>query len=197
MLKTFYKELKSNIHYYLPEVKTIARFNNQFEHSNGDGEKGRNESAFNYPAVYLEFNDFEFRQLGLGVLEYDFNLTLHIGWKSLKKEDEEIFTFLERLYWVVQRFQQGSSARLSKTEEVWDTNHDNITIITSKYRGYDKEFNRYVLTPPDYTLDTITGFTQTDIIVSATTFDNSWTGATDTNGRNIYIPPIDCDNDND
>ncbi len=195
MLKEFYTELKSNIFTYLPEIKTVARWNNQFEHSNGTGKDGRDETAFNYPAIFIEFNNFDFRQLSLGVLEYDFDCTLHIGVKSLKKDNEEIFEFLERVYYVTQRFQSGSSARLSKVSETWDTNHNNITIISSVYTGYNKEYNRYIYAnPATYTSNTITGLTQTDIIVSATTYDNSYTGTTTDNGSNVYIPPVDCDN---
>ena len=197
MMKEFYIELKKQILYYLPEVKTVAIWNNQFNRSNGTGTDGRKEKPFNYPAVFIEFNNFNYRQLGVGVQEYDFNLVLHFGWKSFETEDLKQLDMLEKLYWVVQRFQgtkppspTSQFARLSRISEVWDTDRTDIGITTITYNGYSKDFQRYIFGDPA-AFDTITGVT---LSVSATTADQIgyvdssqvFSGATDDNGYNAW-----------
>jgi hypothetical protein len=168
MLKQFYSDLKQQIATSLPEIKNnIYLWNNQFDHSNGDSNnsKGRDESAFQYPAVFIEFNDFEFRQLSLGVQEYDYICTIRLGTKSYLKEDLSLFDLSTRLYYVVQRFQQGNKSRLSRISEVKDINHNNVTITTTRYKGYGIDDSRYVLADPNLTKGYITAIDQTDDIV--------------------------------
>lgn len=186
--RDLYVALKGQIEEYLPELKgRTFLFNNQFLHSNGEKTKGRDESAFNYPVVFLEFNNFEYKQLGLGVLEFNYELTTHLGYKSLLKEDLKVYDLLEKLYWVVQRFQGGPFNRLTKARETWDTNHDNAQIIKSTYAGYAKDYNRYVF--GTYSLMNVTGTSATTIIVSATTPVNNFSATTDNNGNNQYYAP--------
>ncbi len=190
MLRHLYTDLKKQLHYYLPNVKYIALFNNQFNHSNNEGSTGRDESAFDYPCIFIEFNDFEFRDLSLGVQEYDFNMTLHIGYKSLLKEDLGLFNALEDIYWVTQRFQQGNNARLSKRSEVWDTDHNNVSIIKQVYRGYNKDYSRYVFGHSP--LESLTGTTisaTTEFVTSLTYGETSLSGASTENGDNFWIAP--------
>ena len=184
MILEHYTDLKAQIIKYLPELKgNVFRFNNQFNHSNGKGDSGRDESSFQYPVVFLEYNDFEFRQLSMGVQEFDFSLTTHFGFKSFLKEDDSQLVLSERLYWVIQRFQQGNSSRLARKSSIWDTNHNDIIIETTKYGGYSRDWNRYVLATAtqstiDYigiTASIVTGFTQS--------LPN---GYTDLNGANTY-----------
>ena len=187
--KDFYVNLKGQIEEYLPEMKgKVFLFNNQFQHSNGDKTAGRDESAFQYPVVFLEFNNFKYKQLGLGVQEFYYDLTTHFGYKSLLKEDLKVYDLLEKLFWTVERFQAGSFNRITRIGETWDTNHDNAQIIKSVYEGYSKDYNRFVF--GNQTFLNITGITQTDIIVSATTQTNNLSGTTDSNGNNQYVAPI-------
>ena len=188
MVKDLYIALKSQIELYLPELKgNTYLWNNQFNHSNGTGAAGRDEAAFNYPVVFLEFNEFKFRQLSLGVQEFDFLLKTHLGFKSFLKEDITLLDLQERLYWVCQRFQQGSFARLSRIDEAWDTNRTDIGITVTTYQGYGKDFNRFVFAEAS-----LTGLTGLSIGAS---FSAGLTGSVnyggtggDTNGNNEYQP---------
>ena len=168
MLKEFYLDLKAQLATNLPEIKNnIYLWNGQFPHSNGDANnaKGRDESAFQYPAIFIEFNDFQFRQLSLGVQEYDYVCTIRLGTKAYLKEDLSLFDLLNRVYYVTQRFQQGNHSRLSRISETKDTNHDNITVTTIKYKGYGIDDNRYVFADPALTQGYITFLDATNAIV--------------------------------
>ena len=183
MTKELYVNLQEHITLYLPELKgKVLLWNNQFSHSNGTGTTGRDESAFQYPVVFLEFNDFQFRQLSLGIQEFDFVLTVRLGFKSFLKEDLDQLDLLERLYWVIQRFQKDSFARLSRISEEWDTNRTDVGITIVKYRGYGKDFNRFIfgndvpVTPIDSVniIPTVVNVPDVDIPINGS----------DANGRN-------------
>lgn len=165
MTKDLYINLRKQILHYLPDVKHVALWNNQFNHSNGINENGRNETPFNYPCIFLEFNDFEFRQLSMGVQEFDFILTVHTGFKSFENDDTTALDLLEQIYWVVERFQQGSFVRMTRISETWDTDKTNINITRTKYRGYGKDYNRYIFGNTQGQPNYITGITDTEIVV--------------------------------
>ena len=197
MEKELYQSLKGQLAEYLPEIKTISLWNNQFNRSNGTGHDGRKEQAFNYPAIYIQFENSNFRQLRLGVQEYDVALTIYLGYESFITDDLAILDLKERVYWVCQRFQQGNYARLSRITEEWDYDHDDVNILKMTFRTYGKDYNRYVFaTTP---LDSITGVTITENVVYILSGDtsNPWSGATQENGNNLFDGDITQDNQND
>src|ERR1017187_267190 len=104
MINNLYKQLKQNINFYLPGIPTVRLWNNQLKHSNGTGNEGRNEKAFSYPAVFLEFNNFEFMDLSMGIQEFTGELIVHFCWKSFLTEDDNMLDQLENLYWTINRF---------------------------------------------------------------------------------------------
>lgn len=194
MEKELYINLRKQIEYYLPEIKYVRLWNNQFNKSNGSGSDGRSQVAFDYPCVFIEFHDANFRDWSLGIQEFDLECTLHLGFKSFETEDLEILELKEKLYWVVQRFQQGNFARFSRRAEIWDVDHDNVSVLKMQFHTYGKDDYRYVFAGS--TLDSITGATITETIVSATTLNTDWSGATDSNGANLYggqLPTFECE----
>ena len=198
MIKDLYINLKKQIEYYLQDdIKYVALYNSQYQHSNGTGTDGRNESAFNYPAVFLEFNNFEYRDLSLGLQEYDFTLTTHLGFKSFKKEDTDVLELIGKLYYVVQRFQQGSFARMSRRSEVWDYDHPNVAVLKTTFRGYGKDDYRYVYA--DQVFTSITGVTlsATTVNLSALTTATNLSGYSDSNGNNEFNPATDVSDDDE
>jgi hypothetical protein len=188
--RDLFQALRDQLEQNVPQIKgKIFLWNNQFEHMNGVGEKGRNESATAYPVVYIELNEFEYKQLMMGVTEYKYKCILHIGYKALEKQDLKMYDFLETVYYWTEYFQAGGSGKLTKISERYDTNHDNAILTTAVYDGYNKNYNRYIFgqapTPiPGY----VTGATVTEIVVSAVTSYNNYSGAT-ISGLNYYTPP--------
>ncbi len=188
MEKELYINLKKQIEYYIPEIRYVALWNNQFNRSNGTGQDGRKQAAFDYPAVFIEFHDSLFRQLSLGVQEFDFELSTHLGFKSFKTEDLEILELKEKLYWVVQRFQLDSFARLSRVNEMWDYDHDDVSVLKTQYHGYGKDFNRFVFA--ENVFESLTGVSATTIFVDVAhlTGGTDFSGKND-NGNNEWVEP--------
>ena len=184
-MKDFYLDMKGQIDRYLPELKgNTYRWNNQFSHSNFDDENGRNEASFQYPVVFIELNNMQYTPLSVGVREINFEMTIRLGYKSFLKEDNGIFDLAERLDWVCERFQSGSSSRTKKRSENWDTNSTDVNILTMVYDGYTVDFNRYVFAEDK--LEMITGVTSTEYFVTEFSGSTSYSGITDSNGNNRY-----------
>jgi hypothetical protein len=185
MEKDLFIYLRAQLNSYLPEIQDIRLYNNQFERSNGTDKDNRIEAAFNYPCIFIEFEQFNHRDLSMGIQEYDVNLTLHIGFKSYQTEDLDILDLKERIYYVTQRFQQGNYARLSRISEEWDYDHDNISILKMTFRTYGKDTFRYVL--GDKTIGYITGITETIVYTNelsgGTGYDSSIASE---NGANMF-----------
>ena len=184
MEKEFYLNLRNQILKYLPEVKHVALWNNQFQRSNGTGSDGKKQIQFNYPAVFIQFHDSDFRQLSMGTQEFDLEVSLHLGFKSFETEDLDLLDLKEKLYYTAQRFQQGNFARLSRVKEEWDYDHDNITVLKMQFHTYGKDDFRYVLA--DNTKDYITGTTETITLTQTITGSTEYSGATYSNGNNQF-----------
>ncbi len=186
MEKDLYINLKKQIQYYLPDVKHVALWNNQFIRSNGTGSDGRKQMQFNYPCVFIQFHDPAFRQLSMGVQEFDLEVTLHLGFKTFETDDTTILDLKEQLYWVGERFQQGSFVRMTRVSETWDYDHDNISVLKMQFHTYGKDYNRYIFGNTQGQSNYITGETITQIVVpqltgttgnypSSDNGDNEWT----------------------
>jgi hypothetical protein len=145
MEKELYERLKANITQYL-DIKYIALWNNQLAHINGDTNDGRNQKPFGYPAVFIEFMDSDFRQLSMGVQEFNINLRVHLAYKTLLTEDLDLLDFKQKLYWVCERFQIPNWSRMTRRHEEWDYDHDNVIHLITTYSVYGKDYQRYVLT---------------------------------------------------
>jgi|ERR1035437_711882 hypothetical protein len=187
MEKDLFTNLKKHIGYYLPEVKTCRLWNEQIIHSNGVGEDGRNENAFQYPAVFLQLHSMAARDLSLGIQEFDMIVSTYLCFKSLETDDDKVLDLKERLYWVCQRFQQGNFARLSRIAEEPDNNHGNVQVFKTDYRTRGMDDFRYVF--GEQTLDYITGVTVSDslVVLSAVSQYNIYSGTTSENGVNEWV----------
>ena len=186
MERLLFDNLSQQIKLYLPEVKTVRLWNEQIIHSNGIGKDGRNENPFQYPAVFLQFQMLEARDLSAGCQEFDMMVTTHLAFKSFQTEDTQILDLKEKLYYTCQRFQQGNFARMSRVAEQADYNHDDVQVFTTEYRTRGIDDNRYVF--QNEILDSITGMTITDTIVdvSGLTYSDIYSGTTYENGNNQY-----------
>jgi hypothetical protein len=181
-----YKALKNQIQYYLPEIKTVRLFNEQFLHSNGTGKEGENENAFGYPCVFLQFHTLEASQLSAGVQEFNMTVSSYLGFKSFQTEDTKILELKEKLYYVMQRFQQGNFARLNRTFEYPDSNHGDVQIFKTDYHTRGMDDFRYIFNTGDTT--TITGVSVTEVVVEVPSISITASGTTSDNGFNLWSP---------
>lgn len=160
----FITALEAQLKTSMPQLKTVARYNNQFAHSNGTTDTGRDNVAFDYPCVFLEieYGADSFKDLLSGVQQVTFNLTTHLGFKSFKNEDLSVLQLKQDLFKNVYRFRQGNFVAISRTNDIPDTNYNNIQIYKTIYRVSGKDFTGDIRP----TLPIPTGTTLT---VSATT----------------------------
>ena len=182
-----FKALRNQIMYMIPEIKYVALFNNQFSRANGDKKDGRKERAFSYPCVLIQYHSPVFSQLSLGVQEFDIKITLHLGVKSFETDDISFLDLKERLYFVVQRFQEGNWARMDRREEEWDYDYDDVNVLKMEFQTHGKDYARFVYGKNE--LGVITGITETVSIVNSIAL-SAQTGTFE-NGTNIWVPPTD------
>lgn len=139
MEKDLFIALKEQIKTELPEIKTIAIWNKQFNHLLKDKP---DENPFQYPAVFIQFIKSAFRDLGGGVgqQEFDLDVITHLGFKSFVHDDLTILDLKQRLFETVHGFRQGEFARLSRIAEMPDYDYSNVQVYSTQYhtRGIDR-----------------------------------------------------------
>jgi hypothetical protein len=119
MNKDIYTQLKARIE-TAPLIKHVGLFNNQFANENI-------ERPFNYPAVFIEFSDINFRSENQGIKKIDLQTTLHVGIRQLV-EDLDLFDIVDQVSATVDRFEIPNSTPFLKVQEVHDTDHDNVLV---------------------------------------------------------------------
>jgi hypothetical protein len=156
-----YTALKAHIQTELPQIKTVGLFNNQFQHLLS---AHPDENPFLYPCVFIGMKPHTFKDLGMGVQEFDLSLTTHLGYESYKTEAEEILALKQQLYLTVQRFQNGYFTKLLRREETPDFNHPNIQVYQTTYTTHGKDYsgdlrNKTITTTARLALTATTSFT--------------------------------------
>ncbi|MCD6017273.1 MAG: hypothetical protein K0S53_394 [Bacteroidetes bacterium] len=130
------------------KIKHIALWNNQFYHSNVE----LDEQAFDYPCVFLEFSQSNFRNLSQGVQQFDITISTHLGFVSFKTDDVEILTIKQELYSVIQRFRNEYFDKLTRVSDRPDYDHDNVQVFVTEYtttgKDYTKDIRPSVLVTP-------------------------------------------------
>lgn len=133
MEKDLYIALKQEIQKKLPKIKTVALFNNQFEHEN-------EEIAFLYPCVFIQFSPVGFKDLSMGVQQVEMTLTTHLGFESYKNEDTDVLELKQELYKVVHRFQNGYGSMLTRIAERGNYDHNNVQVYETDYKVTINDF---------------------------------------------------------
>lgn len=124
---TLFNDLKAKIALEVPEIKTFRLFNNQFD-------KEGTEKAFAYPAVMVEFLTLDYITKNEGLQEANTMLMFHLGFSSLKTEDEEIFTLAEKLHEALQGFyNECIFSPLDRKRELQDVDHDAVIVWQIEY----------------------------------------------------------------
>lgn len=128
-----FNELKAVISAKLPEIKHVARWNNQLKHE-------KEEIPFNYPAIFIEFNDYVYRELSGGQDEFDMTVRIRLAFETYKQDDIEVFTMNKKIRKTFRKFDgTGFVPFISLTKEAdWD--HDNRELFINDFRTGGVEF---------------------------------------------------------
>lgn len=146
--KNLYLAIKEHLKTNVPKVKTFRLYNNQFESE-------ELEDAFKYPAVFLEFENIEFRPTTANNENTDLTLNFRVGFPSLKTEDLEVFDLLNEIYLALQGFYGFIRIR-----EIQETAGDNVSVWQQIYRTTliddvaDITTNRKKVVIPEVQVDT-------------------------------------------
>lgn len=145
-----FNKLKSTLS-SIQGIKHVALWNNQL-----DNEK--EENAFLCPAVFIEFNNANFKDLTEGVQQFDSIITLHLIFESYKDEDTFILQLKQDVYKATHTLQCGVSAsKLLRVDERQNFDHDNVQDYQTDYKTTIKDADAspvYLSATPTLTLTT-------------------------------------------
>ena len=105
------------------KVKTFRLFNNQFENE-------RKENAFEYSAIFMQFENIDFIPTTGGSQQGDLLATFHIGIESLNDEDLSVFDLLDDFFKLLTDLNIG----FTRVREEQDIDHDNIQVWKQSYK---------------------------------------------------------------
>ena len=120
--KDLYNDIKAAV-LSIESVKTFRLWNNQF-----DSEK--KEDAFEYDAVFLEYENIDYLPTTQGSQKGDVLITLHVGIASLKTEEPRIFDLLDEILIKLTDLKLG----LTRVREKQDVDHDGVQAWDQSYR---------------------------------------------------------------
>lgn len=140
-------------------LKTIGLWNNQFERENEN-------VAIDYPCVFVEFTNVEYRDLTKGIQQYDMDVVFHLGFESYKNEDTAILTLKQTLHNYLQAKSFSTApyeTRLLRRSENQNFDHDNVQEYILTYHVSGKDFSISTLPTTEAEVDTLTLTTVLDI----------------------------------
>jgi len=129
MEKSLYTAIKAQITAELPEVYTVAMWNNQVE-----GIQDGSDESYRLPAIFIEFpDDAPCELVGNGIRVFDpFPITFHIvdnrldNMDGTMEENFEVFTLKQKVRLKFQLFKVTGSGSFNCTSETTDKDHNNV-----------------------------------------------------------------------
>jgi hypothetical protein len=130
-MKALYQELRARL-----ESETSAEhvrlWNNQMELLE------KNEQIpFQFPAIFIDFLDINWRQLGKGTQIADLTVRFYVCFSSFhtteNEEDVTMFDLVQEVYLVLQDYKPSMGGKLTKTREETDTRHTNMYVWIMDY----------------------------------------------------------------
>lgn len=130
-MKDLYLELRAQIEAET-SVSHVRLWNNQIELS----EKGE-QIPFQLPAVFIDFPQIEWAQLGKGTQNSVLSIRFYIVFESFhtaeNEEDLAVFDLREEVYLALQDFKPNYCSKLTRVREQTDINHTNLYVWTMDY----------------------------------------------------------------
>lgn len=152
-LVQLYKDIKEKLTDEC-DLKHVALFNNQYERENV-------ENPFLYPCAFIEFKPSTFKDLSVGVQQFDMVVTIHLGFESYTEDDLKVLELKQKIYVALQRLQSGYFALLSRVEERQNFDHGNTQVYEIDFRTTGKDYDadtratKQVLVTPQVTAEIV------------------------------------------
>lgn len=157
-MKAVYQAIRSRIESELTAIKWVRIWNNQLQNLE-DGQ----QIPFLFPAVFVEFLDVQYTQLGGGIQNGLCRLRLHILDEFWNGDDQEenlqVFDVKDSVYKLLNNWKSetAQTSPFLRTSEEQDTSHSNLYHFI---QDYEVRFNDIAAQTPvngvDATIDTIT-----------------------------------------
>ena len=157
-MKELFDFIKAKILADLPEYKTIRVWREQYDRSNKD----RDENAFRYPAVFIEFITDTYANYAIGYRDVDMVVRFHLGYESYWLEKDLDLEAIDRFDKVMFRFRGNEDdpvhfTSFQKSADSDTPNDDNVNLIIVDYITKYREMSSYeegiTLAPVDLDLD--------------------------------------------
>lgn len=125
--KIVYQEIKAKVLLGVPAVKTFRLWNNQVSNDNV-------ENAFNYPAIFLEFQGLEYLNENSRLQTITGTIKLHIVQEEYKTENEDNLDFVDSVAAALNGYQTDTITKsLIRVSELQDVDHNNLIIWEQDY----------------------------------------------------------------
>jgi hypothetical protein len=124
----------------LPEILTVDLYNEQVKNL-----KNGQEIPFDFPAVFLEYSDISYKQIGAGNQQGDLTLTLHIFIYNLGNPVTEMFWIRNIVHEAVQGLRGESFSSLIRSAERFPDSWDNILELEVNYQCTFQDNSVYLL----------------------------------------------------
>jgi len=143
-MKKLFDFLKAYIQANLPEYKTIRVWREQYDRSNHD----RDENAFRYPAVFIEFITDNYANYALGYRDVDMIIRFHLGFESYWLEKDLDLEAIDKFDSFMFRFRGNENdpvhfTSLQKSADSDTPNDDNVNLIVVDYVTKYREMSSY------------------------------------------------------
>ena len=133
-LSDVFVALRTKLFADIPDLKTVRKWNNQFERMN-------EESAFDFPCVFIDFSTLASNDLSQGIRTINFVITLYLGFERLDlsqggvkyngvvmEEELGFFEFQNDVYKSVNHFRPAGCSALQAQDDRTDADHNNVYV---------------------------------------------------------------------
>jgi len=105
----------------VPGIQTVRLFNSQFDNE-------ESETAFNYPAVFIEISEIEYENKTRSLQDANYTFILHCGFVSYDTEDVTILTTIDNIHKAVHGLDGNGYTPLLLVRAEHDSNHNNVIV---------------------------------------------------------------------
>lgn len=135
--RNIFRALKTHILDNMPEIKGVRLWNSQISHLLRDKP---DENPVLFPCVYIQMTPGNFKDLPVGIQEFDMEITTHLCFKTQITDDETILDLKEELYSTVHRFRFGNYSYLLRRDELPDFDHGNVLDYQTVYTTHGRDY---------------------------------------------------------
>lgn len=134
----YYRELRDHLLENVQGVRFVGWFNDQYNNE-------KRSQPIDHPSILIQMIPSNFRDVGagLGLQDYDLDVTLHIASVDFDKDGEDVGQFTDLVYVAAHRFVPSDKAygKLLRIAEEPDYDHDQVNINKVTFSVHVKDYS--------------------------------------------------------